>query len=89
MENVTIYTGDLCGYCDMAKRFLESKNIFYKEININVEKHKKKEMSKLSGGKISVPQIFIGRIHIGGFDELHKLDREGKLKNFFNGKHDI
>jgi len=89
LKKVVIYTGDLCGFCFMAKNLLDSKNIAYQEINISVEKHKKKEMSKLSGGKTSVPQIFIGRIHIGGFDELHKLEREGKLKNFFNRKHDI
>ena len=84
MKNVTIYTGDLCGYCLMAKELLDSKNILYEEINIDVEKRNKNEMIKLSGGKTSVPQIFFGKLHIGGFDELYKLVKKKKLDRMLN-----
>ena len=84
MKNVTIYTGDLCGYCLMAKELLDSKNILYEEINIDVEKRKKNEMIKLSGGQTSVPQIFFGKLHIGGFEELYKLVKKKKLDRMLN-----
>ena len=63
----------------MAKELLDSKNILYEEMNIGVDKRKKNEMIKLSGGKTSVPQIFLGKLHIGGFDELYKLVKKKKL----------
>ena len=67
----------------MAKELLDSKNILYEEINIGVEK-RKKWMIKLSGGQTSVPQIFFGKLHIGGFDELYKLVKKKKLDRMIN-----
>ena len=85
MKKVVIYTGDLCGFCLMAKKLLDVKNISYQEININVEKHKKDEMVNLTKGKTSVPQIFCGELHIGGFNELYKLERDNKLETILKG----
>ena len=68
----------------MAKELLDSKNILYEEINIDVEKRNKNEMIKLSGGKTSVPQIFFGKLYIGGFDELYKLVKKKKLDRMLN-----
>ena len=85
MKKVVIYTGDLCGFCLMAKKLLDGKSISYQEININVDKHKKDEMVNLAKGKTSVPQIFVGELHIGGFDELYKLERENKLESIIKG----
>ena len=74
VKEVIIYTGFLCRYCKMAKSFFTNKNIKYKEINIHKNPDKKEDMIKLSGGRITVPQIFIGKTHIGGWSELYQLN---------------
>ena len=79
MKKVLIYTGYLCAYCDRAKSLLEKKNIIFDEINIHDQPEKLEEMKKLSGGKLSVPQIFFGDIHIGGSDDLYNMNIEGEL----------
>jgi glutaredoxin 3 len=73
----------------MAKKLLDSKNILYQEININVEKHKKDEMIYLAKGKTSVPQIFFDELHIGGCEELYKLERANKLESILKGESNI
>ncbi|WP_433740222.1 glutaredoxin 3 [Pseudomonas putida] len=75
MKNVTLYTTDTCPYCRSAKSLLASKGIAMQEINIQREPGKLEEMLERSGRR-SVPQIFIGDAHIGGFDDLAKLDRQ-------------
>jgi len=79
MKKILIYTGYLCGYCTRAKNLLEEKNISFEEINIHDQPKKLEEMKKLSGGKLSVPQIFFGDIHIGGSDDLYNMNIEGEL----------
>lgn len=79
MKAVTIYTGEFCGYCMRAKRLLESKSISYLEISVGSDPQKRQEMIQKSGGLLTVPQIFIGDMHIGGSDELAALERAGKL----------
>ncbi len=74
MKEVIIYTGYLCGYCNMAKNFLTKNNIDYKEINIHENPEKKEEMLKLSGGRLTVPQIFIGDTYVGGWSDLYQLN---------------
>lgn len=78
MNIVTLYTTDTCPYCRSAKSLLGSKGIAMQEINIQREPGKLEEMLTRSGRR-SVPQIFIGDTHIGGFDDLAKLDRQGGL----------
>ncbi|HEF4760792.1 TPA: glutaredoxin 3 [Pseudomonas putida] len=78
MNTVTLYTTDTCPYCRSAKSLLASKGIAMQEINIQREPGKLEEMLERSGRR-SVPQIFIGDAHIGGFDDLAKLDRQGGL----------
>jgi glutaredoxin 3 len=75
---VKVYSGRLCTYCNAAKRLLDSKGATYQEILIDEDEAIRKEMEKLSG-RTSVPQIFIGDTHVGGFDDLAELNREGKL----------
>ncbi len=75
---VKVYSGRLCTYCNAAKRLLDSKGAAYQEILIDDDESIRKEMEKLSG-RTSVPQIFIGDTHVGGFDDLVELNREGKL----------
>lgn len=76
--NIKVYSGNLCPYCNAAKRLLESKGVQYEEINVDTDPAIRTEMEKLSQ-RTSVPQIFIGDTHVGGFDDLAELNREGKL----------
>ncbi|MBV7555269.1 glutaredoxin 3 [Pseudomonas sp. PDM28] len=78
MNTVTLYTTDTCPYCRNAKALLASKGVTIEEINIQREAGKFEEMLSRSQRR-SVPQIFIGDTHIGGFDDLAKLDRQGAL----------
>ncbi|MCE3255087.1 MAG: grxC [Rickettsiaceae bacterium] len=78
MSKIIIYTTDYCPYCVRAKSLLQRKNAAFEEIKI-IDDQMREEMIKKSGGRRTVPQIFINNIHIGGCDDLHNLDREGKL----------
>ena len=78
MNTVTLYTTDTCPYCRNAKALLASKGEVMEEINIQREPGKFEEMLSRSNRR-SVPQIFIGDTHIGGFDDLARLDRQGGL----------
>ena len=78
IPEILIYTTSLCPYCTMAKRLLTRKNTTYKEINVDFEPGMRKEMMQRSNRR-TVPQIFIGNKHIGGFDDLYALDRDNQL----------
>ena len=79
-KNVIIYTSSLCGFCYSAKSLLKRKNIPYEEINIDLDYEKRKEMIKKTNGRTSVPQIFFKNLHIGGCDDLFRLEEENGLK---------
>ena len=81
-KNIIIYTSSLCGFCYQAKSLLKKKNIPFDEIDIDLDYNKKNEMIKKSGGSTTVPQIFFKDHHIGGFDDLYKLEKENGLKIF-------
>ena len=76
--HIKVYSGDLCAYCNAAKRLLDSKGVQYEEINVDDDPSIRAEMEQLSQ-RTSIPQIFIGDTHVGGFDDLADLNREGKL----------
>lgn len=78
MPNIIIYTAPACGYCVMAKRLLERKGASYQEINIDSQPGLRSEIMQKTGRR-TVPQIFIGEQHIGGFDDLYALDQSGQL----------
>ena len=82
INKVVIYTSPLCGFCYKAKSLLKRKNILFDEINIDINYENKKEMINRSNGRTSVPQIFFDDQHIGGCDELYKLDQENGLEIF-------
>ena len=84
MNKVVIYTGPSCPYCVAAKTLLKNKNISFEEINLGEQPDKMNEMLQKSGGRRSVPQIFIGKTHIGGSDELHALEKAGKLNSLLD-----
>lgn len=73
MPEITIYTTPLCPYCLAAKRMLKKKGASFTEINVS-DPAKREAMVARANGKHTVPQIFIGERHIGGFDDLSELD---------------
>ena len=79
-KNVVIYTSSLCGFCYRAKSLLKRKGISYKEIDIDLDWGKRNEMVMKTNGKTSVPQIFFKNHHIGGCDDLFKLEKENGLE---------
>ena len=79
MSSVIVYTGPNCPYCERAKMLLKKKGAAFEEINVRTDPEKLATMKSKTGGKQSVPQIFIGEKHIGGCDDLYALDAEGAL----------
>ncbi|TCD13711.1 glutaredoxin 3 [Oricola cellulosilytica] len=79
MPNVTIYTRQLCGFCSAAKRLLDKKGVSYVEHDATFDPGLKREMIQRAKGVSTFPQIFVGETHVGGSDELHALERAGKL----------
>ena len=79
MQTVEMYMTPICGYCAAAKRLLQTKGISFTEIDVLTNPEKKPEMIASANGRRTVPQIFIGETHVGGFDDLSALERQGKL----------
>ena len=79
MPPVEIYTTPWCGYCRAAKALLERKGVKFLEIDVSVDARRRSEMVQRANGRWTVPQIFIGETHVGGSDDLHALERAGKL----------
>jgi glutaredoxin 3 len=78
MATVTIYSSDYCPFCVRAKQLLTAKNVTFNEIRVDGERELRQEMMEKSG-RHTVPQIWIGKQHIGGCDDLYALEREQKL----------
>lgn len=85
MQTVEIYTSSFCGFCVAAKRLLKSKGVEFMEYNVGMNAAKRQEMMSRANGGHTVPQIFIGDDHVGGCDELHALERSGKLDPMLAG----
>ena len=79
MKSVEIYTSPLCGFCHAAKRLLKQKNVQFTEINVAINPGKRQEMLSRANGRHTVPQIFVGDTHVGGFDDLAAMEHAGKL----------
>ena len=85
MPLVEIYTTRFCPYCSAAKALLKRKGVSYSEIDLSNEFGRRKEMIQRANGRMTVPQIFIGTTHVGGSDELHALERAGRLDRLLAG----
>lgn len=85
MKAVEIYTTPLCGYCHAAKRLLGKKGVEFTEIDVSTDNALRAKMMERAGGRRTVPQIFIGGQHVGGCDDLHALDADGKLDPMLAG----
>jgi len=84
MAEVTIYTSPYCGFCFRAKHLLDSKGVTYNEIDVTVDPGLRQVMTERAGGSRTVPQIFIGETHVGGFTDLDALDAAGQLDKLLN-----
>ena len=85
MQPITMYTGPYCPYCTMAKQFLKSQGVHeIKEIRVDQKPADYAEMQQTTGQR-SVPQIFIGSTHVGGFTDLYALHQRGSLKSLLEG----
>jgi glutaredoxin 3 len=85
MMEVVIYSSAFCPYCTWAKKMLESKQVESKEIRIDQVEGAQQEMLSRSSGMMTVPQIFIGDFHVGGYTDMVKLDQDGKLDSMLAG----
>ncbi len=85
MQEVTIYTRPMCGFCFRAMSLLNEKGAKVREISAAFDRKKREEMLARSNGQTTYPQIFIGDTHIGGCDALMALNRAGKLDALLNG----
>ena len=79
MAQVEIYTTPYCPYCLAAKDLLRQKGVDFTEFNVAGNQDLRAAMTARAGGRTTVPQIFIGATHVGGCDDLHALDAQGKL----------
>ena len=79
MPDVVIYTRSWCGYCTRAKALLDRKGVPFTEVEISEDDALRDEMITRSGGRRTVPQIFIDETHVGGCDDLYALEGGGRL----------
>lgn len=82
--DILVYTTGWCPFCMRAKALLDRKGYPYRELNVEDEPALREEMMKRSGRR-TVPQVFVGETHVGGFDELNALDRAGRLDSLVHG----
>ena len=80
MKNITVYSGPMCNFCDAAKRLLSRNNLNYNEIDISTKEGLRDEMTKRANGRRTIPQIFFNDEHIGGYQELRDLEKNGQLE---------
>ena len=85
MKPVEIYTKPTCGFCFAAKRLLSNKGVSFSEVDVMRAPERRQEMLQRANGRHTVPQIFVGETHVGGFDDLSALERAGKLDGLLAG----
>lgn len=82
---ITLYTSAICPYCVAAKNFLKSKGQVWTEVRIDLDFEQRQKMIA-KANRTSVPQIFVGETHVGGYDDMIALHRAGKLEPLFAGQ---
>ena len=80
---VLMYTTAVCPYCQMAERLLVAKGVVIEKVRVDLDPARRAEMMEKTGRR-TVPQIYIGETHVGGYDDLAALDRAGKLDPLLN-----
>ena len=86
MIAIDVYTRPGCGYCSAAKSLLTRKKAVFTEYDVAIDSTRRQQMWDRAGVGSTFPQIFIGKTHVGGCDELYALDREGKLDSMLAGE---
>lgn len=86
MPPVEIYTTRFCPFCHRAKALLKGKGIAFTEIDLSRDWNRRAEMIERANGRMTVPQVFVGSVHVGGCDDLHALERAGKLDALLAGE---
>ena len=81
---VLMYTTAVCPYCQMAERLLRAKGVEVEKVRVDLEPQRRAEMMEKTGRR-TVPQIYVGETHVGGYDDLAALDRAGKLDPLLKG----
>ncbi len=82
--NILMYLRDDCPFCTAARALFREHNVSWEEISLETEPDRRAEMIRRSG-RTTVPQVFIGDFHVGGFDDLQALDEEGALDRLLAG----
>ena len=80
MKDVVIYSTDSCPYCRQAERFLKDKGVAFKSVDVTSDDAMREKLVELSGGRRTVPQIFIGGEAIGGYSDMMALHQKGELE---------
>ncbi len=81
---VTVYSTAVCPYCIRAERLLEAKGVTVQKVRVDLDPAERVKMMERTGRR-TVPQIYVGETHVGGFDDLYALDQAGKLDPLLNG----
>ena len=84
MPKIEVYSTAVCPYCVAAKNLLKSKGLAWDEVRVDADPAQRDLMLQRSGGRRTVPQIFINDQHVGGYDDLVAADRSGKLKQLLD-----
>jgi glutaredoxin 3 len=82
-STITMYTTRFCPYCMRARQMLDDKNVAYTDLAVDNDPQLRTEMMQRSGQR-TVPQIWVGEQHIGGFDDMYLLERQGQLDTLIN-----
>ena len=79
MKPVKIYTATYCGYCQRAKEFLQKKGVAYEEVDVTDDQRMREKLVEMSNGQRTVPQIFVGETHVGGYSDMVMMDQQGRF----------
>jgi len=79
VADIEIYTSPFCGFCNAAKKLLGKKGVAFTEIDVMMNRDKRREMSVRAGGRTSVPQIFVDGEHLGDCEDIMEMDADGEL----------
>jgi glutaredoxin 3 len=82
---ITVYTSAMCGYCVAAKNFLKSRGLAWDEVRVDLDPAERERLVARTG-RTSVPQIFVGDVHVGGYDDMMALHRAGKFDPLLGGE---
>lgn len=84
---VTLYTTRFCPYCVAARQLLGAKGVTFEDIAVDGDAQLRRTMSERAGGARTVPQVWVGDAHVGGYTELAALERRGELDRLLSGQH--